>query len=128
MKYFTRILTAIILSITIFTVIFGCTSTETRTSGSAEKAGLLKSEPNLNDGKVKNIIFCIGDGMGLAQTALTTIQEFGPDGMLNMQKMPVVGITKTHSLDSLVTDSPAAGTALATGVKTKSLMRNTLIP
>lgn len=122
MKNLTKALTTITLSIIVFTVIFGCAYTETHKGDSAEKTGSLKSDPNLNGEKVKNIIFCIGDGMGLSQTALTTIQELGPDGMLNMQKMPVVGIIRTHSLDSLVTDSAAAGTALATGVKTNTGM------
>ncbi|MDD5063273.1 MAG: alkaline phosphatase [Phycisphaerae bacterium] len=122
MKNFTKTLTAIILSVVAFTVIFGCTHAETHKGDSAEKTGSLKSGQNLNDAKVKNIIFCIGDGMGLSQTALTRIQKLGPDGMLNMETMPVVGITRTHSLDSLATDSPAAGTALATGVKTNNGM------
>lgn len=122
MKNLAKALTAVMLSIVFSVVIFGCAHTETHKSDSAKKISVWESEPNLNVEKVKNVIFCIGDGMGLSQTAFTAIQELGPDGLLNMQKMPVVGITKTHSLDSLATDSPAAGTALATGVKTNSLM------
>lgn len=122
MKNFTKTLTAIILSIVALTVISGCAHPEIHKGCSTEKAGLLKANPNLNEEKVKNIIFCIGDGKGLSQTAFTTIQELGPDGKLNMEKMPVVGITRTHSLDSIVTDSPAAGTSLASGVKTNNGM------
>ncbi|MFA5251023.1 MAG: alkaline phosphatase [Phycisphaerae bacterium] len=122
MKNLTKVLAAIILSIAVSVVILGCTYTETHKGDSVEKTGSLKSGPNLNDGKVKNIIFCIGDGMGLSQTAFTRIQELGPDGMLNMERMPVVGIIRTHSLNSIVTDSPAAGTSLATGVKTNNGM------
>ncbi|MBN1391862.1 MAG: alkaline phosphatase [Sedimentisphaerales bacterium] len=114
MKNLTKVLIVIIISVAMCAAMFGCAPTE----GSARKSGSLQSVPHLKDEKVKNIIFCIGDGMGLTQTALATIQELGPDGMLNMQKMPVVGIIRTHSLDSLVTDSAAAGTALASGVKT----------
>jgi alkaline phosphatase len=122
MKNCTRILTAIILCIIVFTVIFGCAPRAMHTGYSAQDIGSLKPGINPNDERVKNIIFCIGDGMGLSQTALTRICELGPDGMLNMERMPVVGIMRTHSLDSLVTDSPAAGTALATGVKTDTGM------
>jgi alkaline phosphatase len=118
MKNLTKGLIVIIISVAMCAAMFGCASTE----GSAQKINPLKSGTSLNDEKVKNIIFCIGDGMGLTQTAFTRIQELGPDGMLNMEKMPVVGIIRTHSLDSLVTDSPAAGTALATGMKTNTGM------
>lgn len=122
MKHLTKVLAAIILSIVISVVILRCASTETHPRCSAKKISLLKPDSNINDEKVKNVIFCIGDGMGLSQTAFTRIQELGPDGILNMETMPVVGITRTHSLDSLATDSPAAGTALATGVKTDNGM------
>jgi alkaline phosphatase len=62
----------------------------------------------------KNIIFMIGDGMGLAQVtgALVT------DGGLEMERLPVGGFIKTFAEDRLVTDSAASGTALATGRKT----------
>lgn len=120
MKNFTKILMAIILSIVVCTAMLSCAHVETSTDNFAQNSFCKSSESylTLHDKKVKNIIFCIGDGMGLSQTALATIRELGPDGMLNMQKMPVAGIIRTHSLDTLATDSPAAGTALATGMKT----------
>jgi len=68
--------------------------------------------------QVKNIVILIGDGMGLAQIAATRIKTFGADGRLNMEKMPITGIVNTHAGNSLVTCSAAAGTALATGLKT----------
>jgi alkaline phosphatase len=67
---------------------------------------------------VKNIIFLIGDGMGLAQLALTRLEVLGADGVLNMDRAPVTGIINTHSSDQVVTDSAAAGTAMACGIKT----------
>ena len=39
-----------------------------------------------------------------------------------MERMPVTGLINTHSANSLVTDSAAAGTALATGYKTNNRM------
>lgn len=71
----------------------------------------------------KNIIFMIGDGMGLEQvsTAWTANR-----GKLNMEKMPYVGLQRTYCLNWLVTDSAAAGTALATGSKTNKGMIATL--
>lgn len=46
----------------------------------------------------------------------------GPGGTLYMERMPVGGFVRTHSANSLVTDSAAAGTALASGVKTNNGM------
>ncbi|MBO7300681.1 MAG: alkaline phosphatase [Tidjanibacter sp.] len=63
----------------------------------------------------KNIIFMIGDGMGLEHIATAWVAN---RGTLNMEKMPYVGLQRTYCLDWLVTDSAAAGTALATGEKT----------
>lgn len=71
---------------------------------------------------VRNIILLIGDGMSLAPTVAAQIKAVGADGLLWMQKMPVTGISKTHALDKLVTDSAASGTALATGYKTNNGM------
>jgi alkaline phosphatase len=77
----------------------------------------------LTDGKkIRNVIVCIGDGMGLNQIALARIKAAGPDGKLYMERMPVTGLVRTHSASSLVTDSAAAGTALASGVKTTNGM------
>ncbi|MDY6984923.1 MAG: alkaline phosphatase [Candidatus Thermoplasmatota archaeon] len=64
----------------------------------------------------KNVIFMIGDGMGVNHITLTRTV----DGELNMDKFPYGGIVTTHSMNSLITDSAAAGTALATGYKTNN--------
>lgn len=66
--------------------------------------------------KVKNIIFMIGDGMGLAHVAGTTVHNnYEP---LNLERAQYVGLQKTYSSNNRVTDSAASGTALACGVKT----------
>ena len=66
----------------------------------------------------KNVIFFIGDGMGLASITGGRIWANGSKGKLAMESFPVTGIAKTYSSSDYVTDSAAAGTALATGVKT----------
>jgi len=68
--------------------------------------------------KVKNIIYMIGDGMGVATVDAARIRAAGAGGRLYMECMPIAGLVKTHSNSRLVTDSAAAGTALSTGVKT----------
>ncbi len=41
---------------------------------------------------VENIILFIGDGMGLSQLAAARIHFVGPDGRLNIERMPVTGL------------------------------------
>jgi len=72
--------------------------------------------------KVRNVIFCIGDGMGLGQVTLARLKAVGPDGKLYMERLPVSGYIRTHSADHLLTDSAAAGTALSSAIKTKNGM------
>ena len=64
----------------------------------------------------KNIILFIGDGMGLPQVTAGKVIK----GKLEMERCPVTGLVTTWSSSSLVTDSAAAATALATGEKTNN--------
>jgi alkaline phosphatase len=73
--------------------------------------------PLSKSSKVENIIIMIGDGMGAAQVDAARIKAVGANGRLHIERMPVTGLVKTYSLNNLVTDSAAAGTALATGFK-----------
>jgi alkaline phosphatase len=73
--------------------------------------------------KVKNVILLIGDGMGFSYT--TGLRYFNHDSQKGLMKPTIfdqyfVGSQSTYSLDteSNITDSAAAGTALATGYKT----------
>jgi alkaline phosphatase len=63
----------------------------------------------------KNIIFMIGDGMGLTQI---TAARTATDNQLHMLQCETVGIQSTHAADEYVTDSGAATTAMACGQKT----------
>ncbi len=65
----------------------------------------------------KNIIFLIGDGMGLAQMHTGLIAN---RGQLHMALFKHLGLMQTQPAESFITDSAAAGTALATGHKTKN--------
>ncbi|HAH87648.1 MAG TPA: alkaline phosphatase, partial [Armatimonadetes bacterium] len=70
----------------------------------------------------KNVVLMIGDGMGVAHLSLTRISETGGREKLNIDSMPIGGFARTYSADSLITDSAAAATALASGCKTKNGM------
>lgn len=65
--------------------------------------------------KSPNIIFMIGDGTGLSQI---TAGMYSNGNQTALENFEVIGLSKTHSANSLVTDSAASGTAMACGVKT----------
>lgn len=65
----------------------------------------------------KYIFLFIGDGMGPAQVGLAGAL-LDSSGTLAMTGFPVLGTITTHAENRYITDSGAAGTALATGSKT----------
>ena len=71
-------------------------------------------EPSQSN-EVRNIIFMIGDGMGLEQVSCAWVLN---KGKLNLDNFTHVGLSRTWCTNALITDSGAGGTALAAGVKT----------
>jgi alkaline phosphatase len=69
------------------------------------------------DAEVKNIVLLIGDGNGLTQISSSVLAN---GGALTLTQFKSIGLLKTQSADDFTTDSAAAGTALATGVKTNN--------
>ena len=70
--------------------------------------------------EVKNIIFLIGDGMGLASASMMQLENNYEPTIFDSADN--IALQKTYSLDNRVTDSAASGTALATGFKTNNTM------
>lgn len=70
-----------------------------------------------NQPKVKNVIYLIGDGMGFGAVTSLLLSE---DEVTGFEMEPVIGLSETCSANNYVTDSPAGGTALATGVRTNN--------
>ena len=71
-----------------------------------------------HDGRAKNVIFIVGDGMGIAHRELIRLATVGRDGELEMDQMPHHGWAHTDPADpeEVVTDSAAGATAFSTGV------------
>lgn len=65
--------------------------------------------------KPQNVIYLIGDGMGFGAVSSLLLSEEGETGF---EMAPVIGLSETQSANNYVTDSPAGGTALATGTRT----------
>lgn len=74
-------------------------------------------------GKAKYVFYFIGDGMGADQVNGTEMYLAEKEGMIGVKPLiftqfPVMSVVNTYSRTNSVTDSSAAGTALATGEKT----------
>ena len=87
----------------LFNIIFSCSNNTPKETESIPKKK-----------KVKNIIFLIGDGMGLAQiyAGLTANK-----GKLNLERCKYIGLSKTYSSSHYITDSAAGATAFSIGKK-----------
>ena len=70
--------------------------------------------------EVKNIIYLIGDGMGLTSVSMILIENNYEPTIFDQADN--IALQKSYSLDNRVTDSAASGTALATGHKTNNTM------
>lgn len=71
------------------------------------------------------VFLFIGDGMGQAQVAATDSYLSYKAGVLGGEHMcftqfPITGLATSYSANSRVTDSSAAGTAIASGIKTNN--------
>jgi alkaline phosphatase len=73
-----------------------------------------------DDRTARNVIFIQGDGMGIAHREFIRLATKGHSGELNMDSLRYAGWTHTDPADpdDTVTDSAAAATAFASGVKT----------
>ena len=66
----------------------------------------------------KNVVFLIGDGMGMDQIYAAMVTN----NNLELTRCKHIGFSKTYSFDRFTTDSGAGGTALSSGTKTKNGM------
>jgi alkaline phosphatase len=68
-------------------------------------------------GQAKNVIFFLGDGMGINTLTAARIYAVGEAGELTIDTLPESAFVKTFSNDAQVTDSAASMSAYMTGVK-----------
>lgn len=101
-KYLTLILVFLLCVFTTFSCKKAKATNKTELTSSENKAP-------------KNIILLIGDGMGLSQVSAS---QFYNNETSNFDRFSIIGLIKTSAHGSLITDSAAAATALASGVKT----------
>lgn len=65
----------------------------------------------------KNVLFFLGDGMGITTLTAARIYKVGEDGELTIDQLPETAFVHTYSNDAQVTDSAPSMSAYMTGVK-----------
>lgn len=114
----TVFITIIALTFSLFT---GCSSKEDDATDASNDTNAEQTAK-----KPKYIFYFIGDGLGPAQRQIAEYylrhMENDDSEELLMNTFDHYGMTTTYSNDTLITDSAAAGTALATGKKTNNAM------
>lgn len=91
----------------------------------AATALLLSAVPAILAAQPKYVFYFIGDGMGLGHVMTTEAYNrtvLGNNEPILMLRFPVTSVATSYSASSPITDSAAAGTALATGYKTNNGM------
>ena len=68
----------------------------------------------------KNLLFFLGDGMGITTMTAMRIYQVGEDGELTVDTLPESAFVRTYSEDAQVTDSAPSMAAYMTGVKMKN--------
>ena len=77
------------------------------------------------EGRAKNVILFVGDGMSLTTVAAARILEGqrqghpGEENRLGWEQFPYTALSKTYNTDSQTPDSAGTMSAMATGVKTR---------
>ena len=86
--------------------------------GLLSACGTKKEEPK-EPAKAMNVIYMIGDGMVLPQVYAAMLAS---GEQMTFSQFPYIGVVDTRSASNDITDSAAAGTALASDHKTKNAM------
>lgn len=115
-KQFCMKKTLILLTASLLTLV-SCKEKEAKLQyyATAHTYDIVSVQEPAQDNEVRNIIFMIGDGMGLEQVSCAWVLNHGK---LNLDNMTHVGLSRTYCTNELITDSGAGGTALAVGQKT----------
>ncbi|MGA8208586.1 MAG: alkaline phosphatase [Nocardioidaceae bacterium] len=102
-------------------------------AGSAAGQGLAPTAAaeSQDRGRIKNVIYLVGDGMGRTHVTAARQRYYGADGHLVMETLPALGQVSTYAVQpgsgqpgagdvepSYVTDSASSATAWSSGVKT----------
>jgi alkaline phosphatase len=98
------------LSLASLAVLGACGGSNNSSSTASAASGAAAETP-------KNVLFFLGDGMGMTTMTAARIYKVGETGELTMDTLPETAFIKTFSANSQVTDSAPSMSAYMTGVK-----------
>ena len=90
---------------------------ESQTVRNMPRHEVVNKAPSVTEQAARHVILMIGDGMGAEHVWAAWLCN---RGKLNMEQLPIVGFVRTPSASATITDSAAAGTAIACGCKTRN--------
>jgi alkaline phosphatase len=100
-------------SASLLAALAGC-ATPPPSSNASQASSTFQSQPLP---RAKNVIFFLGDGMGINTLTAARIFAVGESGELTIDTLPESAFVKTFSNNAQVTDSAASMSAYMTGVK-----------
>jgi alkaline phosphatase len=68
--------------------------------------------------RARNVIFFVGDGMGVSTITAARVFSVGVAGQLVVDQFPYTALSRTYSADSITPDSAPTMSAMMTGVNT----------
>ncbi len=68
----------------------------------------------------RNVIFFVGDGMGVSTITATRIFSVGVSGQLVVDQFPFTALSRTYSSDTITPDSAPTMSAMMTGINTNN--------
>jgi alkaline phosphatase len=124
--------TTALLTLALAASIAGTAGIATADNGRADaRSASHGKQDGKTNGKIKNVIYLLGDGMGRTHVTAARTRYYGADGHLVMESLPAVGQVSTYAVQqgsgqpgaadfapNYVTDSASAATAWSSGVKT----------
>ncbi|MEO5823407.1 MAG: alkaline phosphatase [Vicinamibacteraceae bacterium] len=82
--------------------------------------GRESSPPKYQGRRAKNVIFFVGDGMGVSTITATRVYSVGVAGQLVVDQFPYTALSRTYGADAITPDSAPTMTAMMTGVNTNA--------
>jgi alkaline phosphatase len=99
-------------------VIGGMLAAATITAEGQEGFDSRRDGGNENRRKARNVIFFVGDGMGVSTITAARVFSVGVGGQLVIDQFPYTALSRTYSEDSITADSAPTMSAMMTGVNT----------
>lgn len=90
----------------------------TVTAGDDERAG--DKREGYRGRRAKNVIFFVGDGMGISTITATRVYSVGVSGNLVIDQFPNTALSRTYGADAITPDSAPTMTAMMSGVNTNA--------